>query len=53
MRRLDASEWFKEPNLKGVKANPSFGEQANDFDLTVKVSMPSVTGEGAQDEAGE
>ena len=53
MRRRDASEWFKESNLKGVKANPAFGEQANDFDLTVLVSMPSVTEEGAQGEAGE
>lgn len=51
MRRLDASEWFSEPNLKGVRANPQFGDQANDFDLTVKVSMPgAVQGEG---EAGE
>ena len=53
MRRLDASEWFSEPTLKGVKANPGFGEQANDFDLTVKVSMPGVTGEDGQGEAGE
>ena len=53
MRRLDASEWFSEPTLKGVKANPGFGEQANDFDLTVKVSMPGVTGEAGQGEAGE
>lgn len=51
MRRLDASEWFSEPNLKGVRANPQFGDQANDFDLTVKVSMPGAAqGEG---EAGE
>lgn len=53
MRRLDASEWFSEPTLKGVKANPGFGEQANDFDLTVKVSMPGVTAEDGQGEAGE
>jgi type IV pilus assembly protein PilN len=53
MRRLDASEWFSEPTLKGVKANPGFGEQANDFDLTVKVSMPGATGEDGQGEAGE
>ena len=51
MRRLDASDWFSEPTLKGVKANPSFGEQANDFDLTVKVSMPGATAEDG--EAGE
>jgi type IV pilus assembly protein PilN len=52
MRRLDASEWFSEPTLKGVKANPGFGEQANDFDLTVKVSVPGVTAEDGQGEAG-
>jgi type IV pilus assembly protein PilN len=51
MRRLDASAWFSEPTLKGVKANPGFGEQANDFDLTVKVSMPGVAAEDG--EAGE
>lgn len=43
MRKLDESEWFANPNLKSVRANPSFGEQANDFDLTVSVTMPSAT----------
>jgi len=42
MRRLDASEWFANPVLKGVKANPQFGEQGNDFDLTVTVTMPTA-----------
>jgi type IV pilus assembly protein PilN len=41
MRKLDASEWFSDPNLQGVKANPGFGEQANDFELTVKLATPS------------
>lgn len=40
MRQLDASDWFSDPNLKGVKANPRFGDQANDFDMTVTVTMP-------------
>lgn len=40
MRKLDASDWFSGPNLQGVKANPSFGEQANDFVLTVKLATP-------------
>ena len=42
MRKLDASEWFANPTLKGVKANPQFGEQGNDFNLTVTVTMPGV-----------
>lgn len=53
MRRLDASDWFRDPVLKGVKANPGFGEQGNDFDLTVKVSMPGAAGNEGQGEAGE
>ena len=43
MRRLDESDWFANPNLKSVKANPSFGEQANDFEMTVSVTMPGTT----------
>lgn len=54
MRKLDASEWFSNPNLKGVKANPSFGDQANDFDMTVTVTMPGKAGDGDEQEgAGE
>lgn len=37
MRRLDGSDWFREPNLTGVRSNPDFGEQANDFELTVNI----------------
>ena len=40
MRRLDASEWLKEPNLDAVRAAPSYGEQANTFNLKVKVDLP-------------
>jgi len=42
MRRLDASDWFKDPNLEGVKAEPSFGEQATTFNLTVRLQLPSA-----------
>lgn len=42
MRRLDASEWFNNPNLISVKANPEFGEQANDFMLTVAMATPAT-----------
>jgi type IV pilus assembly protein PilN len=48
MRKLEASEWFANPMLKGVKANPTFGEQGNDFDLTVTVTMPGVVAEEGQ-----
>ena len=40
MRNLDSSEWFAGPNLKTVKANASFGDQASDFELTFNVSTP-------------
>lgn len=40
MRKLESSEWFKDPNLTAVEANPEFGEQANDFDLAVKIQLP-------------
>ena len=35
MRQLDASDWLAEPNLKVVTANKDFGDQANNFELTV------------------
>jgi type IV pilus assembly protein PilN len=40
MRRLDASDWLKEPNLDAVRTAPLYGDQANTFDLTVKVDLP-------------
>ncbi len=51
MRQLEKSEWFANPVLKGVKANPEFGDQANDFDMTVTVTTPGAA--AAQDESGE
>jgi type IV pilus assembly protein PilN len=50
MRKLDASEWFANPILKNVKANPEFGEQGNDFDMTVTVTMPGKAGEAGEEE---
>jgi type IV pilus assembly protein PilN len=41
MRRLDASEWFKEPNLDWVRAEPGFGEQATTFDMKVQLQLPT------------
>ena len=51
MRQLEKSEWFANPILKGVRANPEFGDQANDFDMTVTVTTPGAA--AAQDESGE
>ena len=42
MRRLDASDWLKEPNLDAVRAAPAYGDQANTFDLTVQVDLPQA-----------
>ncbi len=48
MRRLDGSDWFAEPNLTSVVANPAFGEQANNFSLTVNLATPSAGDGGEQ-----
>ncbi|MEP5763971.1 MAG: PilN domain-containing protein [Halieaceae bacterium] len=42
MRRLDGSDWFTNPNLDGVRAEPSFGDQATTFNLTVQLQLPSA-----------
>jgi type IV pilus assembly protein PilN len=42
MRRLNASDWFSEPNLEGVRAEPGFGEQATTFNMTVRLQLPSA-----------
>jgi len=48
MRRLDASEWLANPNLDKVRAAPKFGDQANTFNLTVKVKAPATKTESGQ-----
>lgn len=40
MRRLDSSDWFVDPNLTAVVSNPSYGEQANNFNLSVSLQTP-------------
>jgi type IV pilus assembly protein PilN len=40
MRSLDGSDWFTEPNLKGLTANPDAGDQASNFQLTVLQTNP-------------
>ena len=44
MRNLEASEWFKEPNLKGIKENADAGAQASNFQLTVVQTSPKKAG---------
>ena len=45
MRRLDDSDWFAEPNLTSVVANPAIGEQANSFSLAVALATPTQSAE--------
>ena len=42
MRRLDASEWFSDPNLDGVRAEPNYGDQATTFNMSVNLQLPSA-----------
>jgi len=48
MRRLDGSDWFINPNLTAVVANPAFGEQANNFSLSVTLATPGKIAEEAE-----
>lgn len=41
MRRLDASDWLANPNLDKVQAAEQFGDQANSFNLSVTVELPT------------
>ena len=42
MRRLDSSDWLASPNLDAVKAAPTYGDQANTFNLTVQIQAPAT-----------
>ena len=42
MRRLEASDWFRDPNLEGVRADPEYGEQATVFNMTVHLQLPDA-----------
>ena len=48
MRDLEKSEWFENPILTKVQANPTLGEQGTDFNLAVDVSLPQVNNEGGK-----
>jgi type IV pilus assembly protein PilN len=41
MRDLNNSEWLQNSVLTKVQANPNFGEQGTDFDLSVDVILPN------------
>lgn len=46
MRDIEKSEWFQDPLLTKVLANPLLGEQGTDFNLAVDVSLPDTAEEG-------
>lgn len=49
MRNLDQSYKFSDPNLTKVLADDQLGEQANTFDMKVKVTEPKVLEENEED----
>jgi type IV pilus assembly protein PilN len=50
MRNLDQSDWFTEPNVVSVVAQPSQGEEAKSFKLTVRASAPAESTDTAEGE---
>lgn len=40
MRRLDESEWFTAPNLRGLREATQYGAQASTFDLSFEQTLP-------------
>jgi hypothetical protein len=48
MRAFESSEWFTNPLLTSVTANPAEGENANNFIMTVKLANPSDSVEGEE-----
>ena len=45
MRNIDGSEWFTQPNLKGIKEDPTnsdYGEQASTFNLSFVQINPNA-----------
>ena len=41
LRNLDASDWFSEPDLKQIRANKSYGSEADEFSMEVKAVLPT------------
>lgn len=48
MRDLEKSEWFENPLLTKVQANPALGEQGTDFNLAVDISKKNEVVEGGK-----
>lgn len=48
MRNLDASEWFTDPNLRGLREAPDYGDQASQFDLSFEQTLPNRSAEEEQ-----
>lgn len=48
MRRLEASDWLANPTLDKVHEAREYGDQANRFELSVRVQAPAI-----EDEPGE
>lgn len=44
MRNLDASEWFQNPNLRGLREAADYGDQASFFDLSFNQTLPNRVG---------
>ena len=45
MRNIDGSDWFTQPNLKGIKEDPQnsdYGRQASTFDLSFVQTNPNA-----------
>lgn len=40
LRNFSDSEWFDRPNVTAINADPNFGPQASQFELTVSQSTP-------------
>lgn len=45
LRNFDESEWFAEPNVTEIRADPAFGPQASRFQLSVRQTSPKEEGE--------
>ncbi|MBD3647855.1 MAG: PilN domain-containing protein [Pseudomonadales bacterium] len=45
LRNFDESEWFADPNVTEIRADPSYGPQASRFQLSVRQTSPKEEGE--------
>lgn len=45
MRNLNQSDWFSNPNLRSVVAEPVAGEQAQKFNMSVMAVLPTSEGD--------